>query len=295
MTIGRYTQGIIYVILAYVSWGVLPFFWKHLETVSALEVLAHRILWTSAFSLALCLLIKRDYLRKYFTDPKLLAGLMVTGLMVSTNWGVYIYSVHSGQLIEASLGYFINPLVSILLGMFFLGEKLNRTQIVAFLLAMAGVVYLTINYGHFPWIAIVLAVSFGIYGLIRKKMNYDSMSALTVEATLIAPIALGYLFFGTSGGGTSFTSQPFPIPVLLVLGGVVTGLPLYWFGIAAVRISLHSIGFFQYIAPSMKLIIGVFFFHETFSTTHAVCFSLIWAGLALYIVDKCKNVKSHVS
>ena len=281
--IGRNTQGILYAVLAYLSWGILPLFWKQLDTIPAVEILAHRILWTSVLSLILCLFIRRDQLRKYFSDPKAVVKLTVTGLLVSINWGVYIYAVNSGQIVEASLGYFINPLLSILLGMIFLGEKMNKIQLVAFLFAIAGVAYLTVNYGHFPWIAIILALTFGIYGLLKKKMNYDSITALTVETTLVAPIALGYLIFGVSDGAVSFTTQPFPLPVLLVLGGVVTALPLYWFGIAAVRISLYSIGFFQYIAPSIKLFIGIYLFHETFTAIHAVSFSLIWAGLALYI------------
>jgi len=283
MTVGRYSQGVIYAVLAYLSWGILPLFWKLLDTIPAEKILAHRILWTSVLSLALCLLFKRKYLRKYFSETKSVVKLTVTGMLVSVNWGVFIYAVNSGQLIEAALGYFLNPLISILLGMFFLGEKLNKTQMVAFLLAMTGVVYLTINYGYFPWIAVVLAITFGVYGLLKKKLNYDSISALTVETTLVAPIALGYLIFVSSDGGTFFASQQDPAAILLVLAGVVTALPLYWFGMAAVKIPLYSIGFFQYIAPSMKLFIGIYFFHETFSATHAVSFSLIWAGLALYI------------
>ena len=284
-TVGQYTQGVIYVVLAYVSWGVLPLFWKHLDTIPAMDVLAHRIVWSSILSLALCLFIRRNELRKYFSDPKSLVRLTITGILVSVNWGVYIYAVLSGQIVEASLGYFINPLVSIVLGMIFLGEKMNKTQIAAFFLAMVGVAYLTFNYGHFPWIAIVLALTFGIYALLKKKMSYDSMSALAVETTLVAPIALAYLLFGASTVGLSFSAQPYSVAVLLVLGGVVTALPLYWFGMAAVRISLFSIGFFQYIAPSMKLFIGIRIFHEAFTVTHALSFSFIWAGLALYIGD----------
>ena len=280
-----YTQGIIFVVLSYLSWGILPLYWKLLNTVPAVEILSHRILWSSIFSVALCLLIKRDYLRKYFTGVKSLAGLTVTGMLVAINWGVYIYAVNSGQILDASLGYFINPLISIVLGMFFFGEKLNKTQLAAFSIAMLGVAYLTINYGHFPWIALTLALTFGIYGLLKKKMNYDSMGALAVETTLVAPIALGYLIFGASDKSIAFTAQPFPIAMLLVLAGVVTALPLYWFGMAAVKIPLYSIGFFQYITPSMKLFIGIFLFQETFSKTYAVSFSLIWAGLALYIGD----------
>ena len=283
--VGRYTQGIIFAVMAYVSWGLLPLFWKHLDTIPAVEILAHRIIWSSFFAMVACLIMKRSYLRSYFTNPKSLVRLMVTGAVVSLNWGVFIYAVNSGQLIEASLGYFINPLISVILGMVFLGEKLNKTQLVAFLFAVIGVAYLTINYGHFPWIAITLALSFGVYGLMKKKMNYDSMSALAVETTLIAPFALGYLFFSDPVVGLTYASQHIPVAIMLVLAGIVTALPLYWFGIAAVRISLFSVGFFQYIAPTIKLFIGIYFFHETFTATHAVSFSLIWVGLALYICD----------
>ena len=298
--IGRYTQGIFYAVLAYLSWGVLPLFWKHLDTIPAVDILAHRILWSSVFTLAICLLMKRHELRKYFSDLKSVFRLAVTGILVSTNWGVYIYAVNSGQIVEASLGYFINPLVCIVLGMVFLGEKLNKTQLAAFLLAMAGVAYLTINYGHFPWIALVLALSFGVYGLMKKQMNYDSMSALAVETTLVAPLALGYLAFGASGAAITlpfnemfFAKQQNSLALLLVLSGVVTALPLYWFGKAAVKIPLYSIGFFQYIAPSIKLFIGLYIFHELFSVTHLVSFSLIWSGLALYIGDMVVKLRKQ--
>ena len=209
-SVGRYAQGLILAVLAYVVWGALPLFWKHLDAIPSVEILAHRILWSSVFSLTVCLFIKRDYLRRYFTNPKSLFRLALTGAIVSLNWGVFIYAVNSGQLLEASLGYFINPLVSIVLGMVFLGEKLNKIQLVSFLLAMIGVGYLTVNYGHFPWIAIVLALTFGAYGLLKKKMNYDSMSALVVETTLIAPFALGYLLIGVPVADISLCHSIFP-------------------------------------------------------------------------------------
>ena len=289
--IGQYTQGVIYVVLSYVCWGVLPLYWKHLDAIPSVDILAHRVVWSSVFTLAWCLLIKRRYLRNYFSSPKALVRLTVTGLIVAVNWGVYIYAINSGQMVEAALGYFINPLVSIVLGMTFLGEKLNRTQLVAFLFAMAGVAYLTINYGHFPWIAIALAVTFGVYGLLKKQMNYDSMSALAVETTLIVPIALGYLIWGSSDGMASFVTLDLSMIVMLVLAGIVTALPLYWFGMAAVKIPLYSIGFFQYISPTINLFIGIYIFHETFSTTHAIAFSFIWAGLALYIGDSIVRLR----
>ena len=150
---------------------------------------------------------------------------------------------------------------------------------------------MTLNYGHLPWIALVLALTFGIYGLLKKMMNYDSMSALAVETTLVAPMAIGYLIFGVSGGGSLLVTQPFTVSLQLVLTGVVTALPLLWFGIAAIRIPLFSIGFFQYITPTMKLFIGIYLFHETFTATHALSFALIWAGLVIYIGDMIS--KSH--
>ena len=284
-SVGRYTQGIIYALLAYMSWGILPLFWKHLDAIPVVDILAYRVLWSSVFTLAVCLWKKRDYLRSYFSNPKPLIRLTVTGVIVSLNWGVYIYAIISGQLLEASLGYFINPLVNVVLGMIFFKERLNKTQLAAFMLAMIGVAYLTFNYGHFPWIAVTLALTFGVYGLLKKMMNYDSMSALAVESTLVAPIALGYLLLGAPVTGLSFVTHHIPEAVMLILAGVVTALPLYWFANAAIRIPLYSVGFFQYIAPSMKLFIGIYFFHETFSATHAVSFSFIWAGLALYIGD----------
>ena len=282
-TVSQNTQGIFYITIAYVIWGILPVFWKQFDMIPAVNVLAHRILWASVFSLALSLLKKREYLRKYFSNPKSLVRLAVTGMLLSVNWGVFIYAVNSGQIVEAALGYFINPLISIVLGMIFLGEKLNKTQLAAFLLAMAGVAYLTINYGHFPWMAIILALTFGFYGLLKKKMNYDSMSALTVETTLIAPIALAYLIFGASDAGTTAATHQFSVAFMLVLAGIVTALPLYWFGIATAKIPLYSIGFFQYIAPIINLFIGLYIYHEAFTITHAISFSFIWAGLALYI------------
>jgi len=277
----KFGKGIFYAVIAYLTWGLLPLFWKLLENVPSVDILAHRILWSSVFTMAFCLAMKRSYLKKYFSSLKSLAALLITGILVSTNWGVYIYAVVSGQIIEASLGYFINPLVSIVLGMIFLGEKLNKIQLAAFMLAMVGVGYQTINYGHFPWIAIILAVTFGVYGLMKKKMSYDSMTALAIETTIIAPIAIAYLIFWDK----PYTIHNFSETILLILAGIVTAVPLYWFGMAAIKINLYAIGFLQYLAPSMKLFLGVFLFNETFSTTHTVSFSLIWAGLALYTGD----------
>jgi len=297
--ITEYKKGIFFAVLSYLSWGVLPLFWKQLETIPSVEILAHRVLWSAVFTLALCLLMKKRSVLNYFSHAKSLLMLAVTGVLLTLNWGVYIYAINSDQIVETSLGYFINPLVSIVLGMIFLGEKLNKTQIAAFILAMAGVAYLTINYGHFPLIAITLALTFGVYGLLKKKMNYDSMGALAVETALIVPIAMAYLLFGASVAGLSITgtasihSQPVSIVMLLVMAGVVTSLPLYWFGMATTKIPLYSIGFFQYISPTISLFLGISVYHEMFSIVHAISFSLIWAGLALYIGDIIVKLRKH--
>ena len=277
----KFGKGIFYAVIAYLTWGLLPLFWKLLENVPSVDILAHRILWSAVFTLSFCLLKKRKYLIEYFSNFKVLGSLAIAGILVSTNWGIYIYAVVSGQIIEASLGYFVNPLVSIALGMIFLGEKLNKLQLVAFLLAILGVGYQTVNYGHFPWIAAILAISFGVYGLIKKKMNCDSMTSLAIETIVVAPIALVYLFVSEK----NYHMESCSVFALLVMAGLVTALPLYWFGMAAVRIKLYAIGFLQYLAPSIKLLMGVFLFNETFTATHAVSFSLIWTGLALYTVD----------
>ena len=271
-----------YAILAYLSWGGLPLFWKLLDAIPAAYILAHRILWASIATMIFCMWLKRDYLLKYLRCAKTLFLFLIAGVLLSSNWWVYIYAVISGQIIEASLGYFINPLVSIVLGMIFLGEKLNKNQLVAFLLATAGVTYQTLNYGHFPWIAAILALSFGIYALMKKKMNMEPMTALALETTSLVPIALLYIFLWEK----TYSLQDFSDFFLLVMAGLVTALPLYWFGLAAAKINLHAIGFLQYLAPTMKLLLGIFLFNETFTKTHAVSFCLIWAGLAIYTGDK---------
>ncbi|MDR2233020.1 MAG: EamA family transporter RarD [Tannerella sp.] len=297
----NYQKGIFFALISYLSWGLLPIFWKQLETIPSVEILAHRMLWSTVFTLILCLLMKKHSFFDYFSHAKSLFRLAVTGLLLTLNWGIYIYAINSDQIVETSLGYFINPLVSIVLGMIFLGEKLNKTQLIAFMFAVAGVAYLAVNYGHFPWIAISLALTFGVYGLLKKQMNYDSMSALAVETALIAPFALAYLIFGASVAGwspvgtDSINSQPVSIVALLLLAGLVTSLPLYWFGMAAVRIPLYSIGFFQYISPTINLFIGIFIYHEVFSADHAISFSLIWVGLALYIGDIIVKIRRRPS
>ena len=284
-----YIQGIIYALLAYVSWGILPLYWKLLSHVNPVEILSNRITWASLFVLLLCLFYKRELLLKYIKDLRLIAKLTVTGLLISVNWGIYIYAVNSNHIIDASLGYYINPLVSIVLGMLFLKEKLNKTQIAAFIMAIIGVGWFTVGYGRFPWIAVTLSLSFGLYGLLKKRMNLDSMAALSVETLMVTPIAVTYMGVIAANGENSFLSSGISTDLLLILGGVVTALPLYWFGMAAVRIPLYAVGFFQYISPTTSLIIGIFIYHEHFSSSHFVCFALIWAGLAMYIGNMILN------
>ncbi len=284
-------KGIFLALASYISWGLLPIYWKLMQHISATEILAHRIIWSSIFTLIFCAIWKRNYIKEYFSNKKSLIRLAITGTLVSANWGIYIYAVNANHILDASLGYYINPIVNVLLGIIFLGERLNKTQIFAFLLASAGVTYFTIDYGKFPWVAISLATTFGVYGLLKKKMKFDSMTALSIETILIAPLALIYMTYLVSTGENTFLSATnnISIDVLLISTGIVTALPLYWFGLAAVRVPLYALGFFQYIAPTLKLLIGVFVFGEVFTFAHLICFSTIWIALILYAKDMLKN------
>jgi len=284
-------KGALFAIASYISWGLLPIYWKLMQNVSSLEILAHRIIWSAVFTFIFCIIWKRHYLKKYFSNRRDLLRLSITGILVSANWGIYIYAVNANHILDASLGYYINPIVSVLLGIIFLKERLNKTQIIAFLITIAGVAYFTIDYGKFPWVAISLATTFGVYGLLKKKMNFDSMTALSIETMLALPLALIYMGYLVSSNSNVFMSGSSNIStqLLLISTGVITVLPLYWFGLATVRVPLYSIGFFQYIAPTLKLLIGIFIFDEAFTISHVICFSAIWLALILYIRDIIKN------
>lgn len=282
--------GILYGAAAYIMWGILPLYWKMVGEVPSGEILAHRILWSFVFVLFILRFYKKwnlfkSQLKTVFFTPRGFLGVFISSILISANWFIYIWSVNSGHIIEASLGYYINPLISVILGMLVLKERLLFWQIVSFVLAGLGVVILTLQYGRFPWIAISLALSFGLYGLAKKTTNLDSMIGLTFETMIVAPAALVYLLVWGQG---TFVSAPLDTKLLLAGAGIVTALPLLWFAAGAKLIPLSLMGFLQYIAPTMSLFFGVFLYHEKFTKAHLVCFVFIWTALTIYSLSRTK-------
>ncbi len=276
-------RGILYGIAAYTLWGFLPLYWKALQDVPAGEILANRIVWSFVF-VVLLLTYKRNWrwLAPALKQRRIIVTFTATGLLLAINWFIYIWAVNAGYVIETSLGYFINPLVNVLLGVVFLRERLRRGQMAALALAVAGVVYLTLSYGAFPWIALTLAFTFSIYGLLRKTAPLAATEGVTLEtAVLFLPAAATMLYLTRIGSG-SF-GQGDPQTTLLLLGvGVITAVPLLFFGAAARRITLTNLGLLQYIAPTLQFLLGVYVFGEAFGKEQLVGFGLIWMALIIY-------------
>uniref|UniRef100_C6DYN0 RarD protein, DMT superfamily transporter n=1 Tax=Geobacter sp. (strain M21) TaxID=443144 RepID=C6DYN0_GEOSM len=275
--------GVIYGLAAYLCWGFFPLYFKSVKIVPPLEMVSHRIVWSLAF-LLLLITWKRAWrsMLELLTLPKSLAVLTATTLLIATNWLVFIYAISVGEVLQSSLGYFINPLVSVLLGFVFLRERLERPQWISLALAVAGVLYLAIEYGSMPWIALALALSFGLYGLIRKALPVEPLVGLTVETLLLAPFALYYLVHLNQTGAGIFLTHSTALDLLIPMSGIVTAIPLLLFAAAAKKLRLATIGFLQYITPTMHFLLAITIFGETFTHTHLVSFLFIWSGLALY-------------
>lgn len=291
-----YNQGIGYAVASYVAWGLFPIFWKAITGVPAVNVLAHRIVWSFAFLLIWVLIADRQTFISYLKQPKLLLRLGLAGVLISANWGIYIYAVASNHIVESGLGYYINPLINVFLGYVFLKERLAKMQKIAVVLALIGVAYFTISYGQFPWISLVLAATFGLYGLLKKKANLESMPALTIETMAVFPFALAFLIYTSmSDAATPFFPPSGFTGALLVLSGLVTAIPLFWFGKSAQAIPLSTIGFIQYISPTLQLLLGIFVYGEAFGTEYIVCFAFVWAGLICYTISILKGKKVTIA
>lgn len=276
------SKGSLYALAAYTLWGVLPIYWKLIQTASTLEIVANRIIWSFAL-LVLLLAVKKQWsaLRAAVTGPRILGVFLISALLLGVNWSIYIYGVNAGFIVETSLGYFINPLVSVLLGVIILREKLRSLQWVSVALAVIGVGYLTVNYGRLPWIALVLAVTFGLYGLAKKVAPLGSFYGLTLETGMLCLPSLGFLILlAARGEGTLGNADPLT-SLLLVMTGPVTTVPLLLFGAAARRIDLSMLGLLQYIAPTLQFLIGVLVYHEPFNAATLVGFCIIWTALAI--------------
>ena len=280
------SKGIWNALTVYVMWGFFPIYWKLLQDVPALQVIGHRIGWSFLLLMTVILFTKqwKDF-RSVALKPKIIGIYAIAGILLSVNWLIYVWGVNSGFIVETSLGYFINPLISVLLGVVFLHERLRTMQWIPIGLAAAGVIYLTVTYGRLPWIALSLAFSFGIYGLVKKLAPLGSLYGLTLETALVFPIAFVYLAFAQSTGAGAFLQNSLLTDILLIGTGVVTSIPLLLFASAVRQIPLTMIGILQYIAPTLQFLIGVFLYHEAFDQSRLIGFSLVWLALIIFWVE----------
>ncbi len=288
MSMDARTRGLWMAVGAFVIWGLMPLYWHLLKEVPSLQVVLHRALWSALLVAAFLTLTRgRGWLRAVFAQPRLAGMLLASGLLIGFNWSLYVWAVNAGHVVESSLGYFINPLLNVVIGVAFLRERLSRVQWVAVALAVVGVAWLTWEYGRPPWIAIALALSFGLYGLVRKLVAVDAVAGLGVESLYLFLPGLALLLWGeTHGTGHFFDGGwGWAASALLVGAGAVTALPLIGFAYAVRRIPLSVVGLMQYIAPTLQFLIGVLILREPFDSARLVGFVFIWIGLAVFASD----------
>jgi chloramphenicol-sensitive protein RarD len=285
--------GISFTVGAYLLWGILPIYWKLLNEVPSLEILAHRVVWSFIFVLIIVMILKRKLLKNFFhvqmSQKKTWLGLFLSSLFISINWLIYIFAVNTNHIVEASLGYYINPLVAVLLGVFVLREKINKWQIASFVLAAIGVIYMTLSLGKLPWLSLVLAISFGFYGLSKKLIKVDSILGLLLETLFVLPFALLFLAYLGINDQQSFFTGSIKNDLFLLGSGIATALPLLWFGIGVQKIPLYMVGFLQYIAPTISLFLGVLVFGESFTKDHVVTFTCIWLAIAIFTISNIRQ------
>ena len=280
------TIGLISAISAFFLWGFLPAYWKLIDSVPSPEILAHRFIWSFVFMAGILVLTKRvRSFRKevqYITaDRRKIAGVFLAAFIISLNWLIYIWAVNNNRIVETSLGYYITPLINVLLGVIVLKEKLSFWQAVSFCLALAGVLNIVLRVGVVPWSALALAVSFSLYGLTKKMLNIGALTSITLESLIVSPVAFFYLTYLHQQGGGSFLQSPV-VSWLLVGAGAVTAIPMVLFSYGAINLPLSILGFVQYISPTIALVLGIFVYHETFSAAHLLSFGLIWLAITVF-------------
>ena len=292
-----YRSGFVAAVAAHAIWGFIPLYLQLLKAVPATQIMAHRLVWCCV--LVMFWLFLRGALAPVWValrDPATRWPLCASAVFISINWLTFTWAVTNGHVIESSLGYFINPLLNVALGVLFLGERLTPARKVAVLIAAIGVGYLTIMQGRFPYIALILAMSFGLYGLVRKTVPVAALSGLATETLLLAPLGLAYLIWcEVTGIGLGSSGNYGATLLLLVAGGLITAVPLSLFSFGARRIPYSTIGLIQYIGPSIQIVLGIFFFHETFSQAQAISYGLIWLALAIYAGDGLRRTHATAS
>lgn len=283
-------------VAAYLMWGLFPLYWPLLEPAGAVEILAHRVFWSAITMVVAILALGRlRHLRAALTDRRTTLLLLLASAVIAVNWGTYIWGVNNGRVVETSLGYFINPLVTVLMGVLILGERLRRWQWVAMAVATVAVVGLAIEYGHPPWVSLILAFSFGTYGLAKKQAGVEAIESLTFETLALAPLAIGFLVWLMVRGESNFGNHAVTHSLLLVSTGVVTAVPLLCFGAAAIRVSMTTIGLLQYLAPILQFAIGVLIVHEKMSPMRWAGFVLVWIALVIFTAEAVRHRRRQLA
>lgn len=290
----NYKQGIFFGLAAYVLWGILPVYWKALELVSPFEILSSRFMWSCVFVFLLIIFQKKwplfaKEVKQVFSNVKTGAAMVAAGITISFNWGTFIWAVNNGHIVETSMGYYINPLVSILFAVVFLRERLDKMQLAAITCAFIGVASMVYSFGKTPWVSLTLAFTFALYGLLKKILPVSALTSIMLETLLITPLALVYEYSLWQQGVSFYASGNLQVIMMLTGAGVVTAIPLLLFTAGARLLPLKIIGFLQYISPTLTLLIGVFVYNEAFTASHLLAFGWIWAALLLFIVSQLRS------
>lgn len=283
----NYRQGIMYGLGAYCLWGILPIYWKLLQHVSALEILANRFIWSAVFVFFLLLVTGKfkvflSETAAVFSKFKTGTAMLAAAVTISFNWGIFIWAVEAGRIVESSMGYYINPLVSVLFGMVFLREKLDKLQWTAVICAVIGIAIMLVKNGSLPWVSVSLAFTFALYGLLKKIIPVSAMTSIMLETLLIMPVAIGYLYFLSTSGDCTYQSGDLLTISVLIGAGAVTATPLLLFTSCAKLLPLKIVGFMQYLSPTISLFLGIFVYGEVFTSTHMLSFGCIWLGLLFF-------------
>lgn len=289
-----YKQGIFFGLATYVLWGILPVYWKALELVSPFEILSSRFMWSCVFVFLLIIFQKKwplfaKEIKQVFSNVKTGAAMVAAGITISFNWGTFIWAVNNGHIVETSMGYYINPLVSILFAVVFLRERLDKMQLAAITCAFIGVASMVYSFGKIPWVSLTLAFTFALYGLLKKILPVSALTSIMLETLLITPLALVYEYSLWQQGVSFYASGNLQVIMMLTGAGVVTAIPLLLFTAGARLLPLKIIGFLQYISPTLTLLIGVFVYNEAFTASHLLAFGWIWAALLLFIVSQLRS------
>lgn len=291
-----YSKGIVSAFLAYILWGLFPLYWKMLEQVDSMEILVSRILWSFFFTAIFIILIKQgpaliQDLQHLWKNKKQFFSLLAASFTITLNWFIYIWAVNHDHVIDTSLGYYINPIITVVFGMIIFKEKLSKAQFTAVIIAFIGVFVMTFNYGKVPWIALILAFSFAIYGALKKQIVLDSTRGLAIETSLIAPVAIIYYIYLKSQNQMALFHIDTKTDILLILGGIVTAVPLIFFAKGARALPQYVIGFIQYLSPTIVLFLGILLYHEPFTSGDLLAFSFIWTAIILFSLSTIIDVR----